>query len=98
MRRKDRKTGKLVIEWQQIMWFANLQQAAHGLAELCLRTSDTQTVVDALSEVKRVVATLCNALQPYFDVRIRDGPKESPDLEEAKPGEKNTKDFKRAAV
>lgn len=98
IRRKHRKTGELVTEWKSIMWLASLQQAVRELAELRLRTSDAETVADALAEVQRVVATLCSALQSQFAVRIRAGPKESPVLDEAKPGEKNTKDSKRAAV
>ncbi len=97
-KRRHRKTHTVVTDWQSIMWFANPQQAVQGLAELRLRTSNVQTVADALVEVKRVVATLCNALQPYFDVRIRAGPKESPDLEKTKPGEENTNDIKRTTV
>ena len=77
------------------MWFVNLQQAVQGLAELRLRTSRVQTVADALVEVERITAALCKALQPQFEVRIRNGPKENPILDETRSGEKNTQDSKR---
>ncbi len=69
--RKDRKTGKPTTEWKSILWYRSIEQTVNGLSRLMLRTSDVQTLVDALSEVDHIAATLGNALTPQFEVRVR---------------------------
>lgn len=68
-----KRKGRLVEEWQTILWFASIEQAVHGLANLRLRQSDAQTVAEALHEVNIITAELCGALQPHFEVKVREG-------------------------
>ena len=79
-KRKHRKTEANVEDWQSILWFATLNQALNGLAELEIRTSDARTLADALAEVKKLTATLSQALAPKFNLT----------LAEPLPAEKNT--------
>lgn len=52
------------------MWFVTIEQAIDGLAGLIIRTSDARTLADALAEVKKVTATLSQALAPKFKVTL----------------------------
>ncbi len=69
-RRKDRKTGKHIDDWSPIMWFAAPKQAVEALANLMLRTSDVQTLAEALAELEKVSATLSQALAPKFGLTL----------------------------
>ncbi len=69
-KRKDRKTGVYVEDWKSILWFASLDHALNALTELMLRTSEAKTLADALAEVKKVTATLSQALAPKFIVTL----------------------------
>ena len=69
-KRKHRKTGALVDDWESILWFPSLNQAVDGLADLMIRTSDAQTLTDALALVRQVTATLSQALAPKFKVTL----------------------------
>lgn len=71
IKRKDRKTGRPTTEWKPIRWYGSIEQTINSLARLMLRTSDAQTLKDALTEVDRIAATLGNALTPQFDVTLR---------------------------
>ncbi len=71
-KRKDRKTGVYVEDWKSILWFASLDHALNALTELMLRTSEAKTLADALAEVKKVTATLSQALTPKFIVTLAD--------------------------
>ncbi len=68
-----KRNGEEVEELEQFAWFATLTGAANGLADYALRTSDAQTVAEALEEVKRISAALCGALRPTFEVRLKEG-------------------------
>ena len=66
---RDRKrNGKEVVEWSAIQWYGTLQQAVQGLANRMLMTSDAKTLTGVLGEVEKLTATLCQALQPNFEV------------------------------
>ncbi len=69
-KRKDRKTGEHVDDWGPIHWYTTLDQAVNGLAALRIRTSDAQTLADALAEVKKLTATLSEALAPKFNLAL----------------------------
>ncbi len=71
-KRKHPKTGVHVDDWESILWFPSLNQAVDGLADLMIRTSDTQTLADALAEVRQVAASLSQALSPTFKVALAD--------------------------
>jgi len=59
------------ISWQSIAYFGSLQSAVNELAALRLRTSNAQTLADALAEVERVTTSLVHALSPEFDVMVK---------------------------
>jgi hypothetical protein len=67
--RKGRRTEELVDDWEPILWYPNLESAVNGLAELMLRTSDARTLEDALTEARRISATLSQALRPHIEAR-----------------------------
>ena len=71
IKRKDRNTGQPTREWKPIRWYGSIDQTVNGLAGLMLRTSDVETLKDAIAEVDRIAATLGNALTPQFDVTLR---------------------------
>ena len=66
--RKRKKNGKVVHEWQSFQWYTSFEQAVNGLGELMVRTSDAETLADALREVEKVYTTLSQALTPKFRV------------------------------
>ncbi len=63
-----KRNGEYIQEWKPIRWHRTIEQAVNGLAELMMMTSDAETLVDALAEVKNVSATLGHALQSHFEV------------------------------
>ena len=71
-KRKHRKTGVHKDDWESILWFPTLPQVVNGLAALKIRTSDTETLADALVDVEKIAATLCQALAPKFIVTLAD--------------------------
>lgn len=72
-----KRRGVRRTEWTPIRWYSTLAQAVEGYAEFRLRISDVQDVAEALGEVKRIAAELCEALQPIHHVvgelRVRVG-------------------------
>jgi hypothetical protein len=65
---RRKRNGELIHEWKSIKWYGTLQQAVQCLANLMIMSCDAQTLADALVEVENVAATLCQALQPRFEV------------------------------
>jgi hypothetical protein len=63
-KRPRKRKGVIRDEWTPIRWYSTLAQAAEGYAEFRLRTSDANNVVEALAEIKRIAAELCEALRP----------------------------------
>jgi len=70
-KRKHRRTHEAVEAWEDIRWYASIEAAVNGLAELLLRTSDAQTLAEVLAEAKNVAATLGQALRPHVEVVMR---------------------------
>lgn len=67
-KRNDRRAGTHVAGWDSILWCTTLEEAINSLADLKIRTSDAQTLAEALAEVEKVTATVCQALAPQFKV------------------------------
>ncbi len=68
-RRKHRRTGQPIEDWETLSYHPNLEGAVNSLAEYCLRVSGVQSVEQALAEVARVSAALTTALRPRYTVR-----------------------------
>lgn len=51
-------------EWHPKKWFGTYQGALRELGDLMVRTSDAQTLAEALEEVKKVSTILSQALTP----------------------------------
>lgn len=66
--RARRMNGETVTVWESFKWYGSIQQAVNALGELMVRTSEAQTVADALAEVQNVTTTLTRALSPAFRV------------------------------
>jgi len=58
------KKGKRV--WQATKWYSSLEEATKNLVDLMVRTSDAQTLTDALVEVEIAVDKLCQALTTHI--------------------------------
>lgn len=54
--------------WRPIKYYSTLSEAVTGLAHLKLRTSDAQTLADALAEVERISHRISRALEPQYIV------------------------------
>jgi len=56
------------ITWESINWFKSIEHAVNHLGEMMVRTSDTQTLGEALAEIERVTTLLTHALSTKFEV------------------------------
>ena len=54
--------------WQPKYYFGTFKSALNELGELMVRTSDAQTLVDALIDVEKVTTTLSQALTPHSEL------------------------------
>jgi len=63
-KRSRKRKGEIREEWTPIRWYSTLGQAVESYAEFRLRTSEARNVVEALAEIKRITAELCEALRP----------------------------------
>jgi len=70
-KRKGRTSGRVETEWRSIHWYINVENAVNGLADLMLRTSEAESIAEALGAAKDVAATLGKALQPQFEVKAK---------------------------
>ncbi len=59
-------------EWRPVLFYSDIGKAVSGLANLMLRTSDAQTLADALAEVENISRQLTRALAPEFEVKQRE--------------------------
>ena len=69
---KAEKTKKRPDGLKPIQYYHKLENLIQNLAEMMLRTSDAQGVLEVLEENKRILHTLAGALSPHFDVEIRE--------------------------
>lgn len=63
-RRKQRKEGET---WESFKFYTTLDDAVQGLAQLMIRTSDAQTLADALLEAESIATRLSLALSPTVE-------------------------------
>ena len=56
------------ITWESVSWFTSLESTVNHLGNLMVRTSDAQTLADALKEIEKVTTLLTHALSPKFKV------------------------------
>jgi hypothetical protein len=66
---RGKRRQSLAERWEPISWHPTLDSAVNALSHLMLRTSEAQTLADAVIEVDRITAKLCHALSPTFEVR-----------------------------
>ena len=62
-----RRKGK--ASWESFRWYATAEQTVNGLAELMVRLSKAETLVEAIDEVNRICTELSTALTPKFEVK-----------------------------
>lgn len=62
----DKRSGKIV--WDAIGFFATLGGAVHYLHDLRVRTSDAESLAEALDVSRRVLQEIAGALQPGYRV------------------------------
>ena len=65
VQRKRTRAGQ--EDWQSQTYHSTFESAARELWELMVRTSDAQTLVDALADVERITTTLSQALTPQSE-------------------------------
>ena len=56
------------ITWESVSWFNSLESTVNHLGDLMVRTSDAQTLADALIAVEKIATKLSHALSPTFKV------------------------------
>ena len=66
---RPKKSGD---EWRPMLFYSDIGKAVSGLAHLMLRTSDAQTLADALAEVENISHQLTRALAPQYEVRRKE--------------------------
>ena len=60
------KQGK--ITWESVSWFTSLESTVNHLGNLMVRTSDAQTLGDALIAVDKIATKLSQALTTKIEV------------------------------
>jgi len=56
------------ITWESVSWFTSLESTVNHLGDHMVRTSDAQTLGEALIAVEKVTTLLTHALSPKFEV------------------------------
>ena len=64
---QESRTRNGAIEWQSKYYFGTIHSVVKELGELMVRTSDAQTLVDALADVEKVTTILSHALTPHSE-------------------------------
>jgi len=54
--------------WESINWFKSFKHAVNHLGEMMVRTSNAQTLGEALVEIEKVTTKLSHALSTKFEV------------------------------
>lgn len=52
--------------WMSIKWYTSLEGAINGLAQMLIRSSEAESLLDALEDVKSVTAQLSLAFAPMY--------------------------------
>jgi len=66
-------TEKREEGFQSVGYYSSLQGAVQGLSERMLRESDAHGVIEVYAAMKRITATLTDALTPQFEVKVKQG-------------------------
>jgi len=56
------------ITWESVSWFTSLESTVNHLGQLMVRTSDAQTLGDALIAVDKIATKLSQALTTKIEV------------------------------
>jgi len=56
------------ITWESVSWFTSFEHTVNHLGQLMVRTSDAQTLADALIVVEEIATKLTQALTTKFEV------------------------------
>jgi len=56
------------ITWESISWFTSIEHTVNHLVQMMVRTSDAQTLAEALKEIEKIATKLTHALSPKFEV------------------------------
>ena len=64
-------TVKKPDNWKSIKYFHDPTSAVTELAQMMIRSSDAETLVDALEDARNITTHVVNALTPNFDVKYR---------------------------
>jgi len=56
------------ITWESVSWFNSLESTVNHLGNLMVRTSDAETLSDALIVVEEIATKLSQALTTKFEV------------------------------
>jgi len=56
------------ITWESVSWFNSLESTVNHLGNLMVRTSDTETLREALIVVEQIATKLSQALTTKFEV------------------------------
>ena len=76
---QELRTRNGANEWRSKSYFGTIESAVKELGELMVRTSDAQTLVDALADVEKVTTTLSQALTPHSELILEAMAKELDD-------------------
>ena len=76
---QELRTRSGANEWRSKSYFGTIESAVKELGELMVRTSDAQTLVDALADVEKVTTTLSQALTPHSELILEAMAKELDD-------------------
>ena len=69
--RKDRKTKLPSEDWVFFRNYTSLESALNDVASVGVRTSNHKDVLDAISEVEIMMASLCSSLTPNVTPHIK---------------------------
>jgi len=72
---KNSKTGELEEKWDSLSYHSTINQAINHHAGVLIRTSEAESVGEAMEAIESVVAGLTQALSPVFDVNVHRGDK-----------------------
>ena len=56
------------ITWESVSWFTSLEHTVNHLGDLMVRTSNAQTLADALIAVEKIATKLSQALTTKIEV------------------------------
>ena len=64
---KKKRTRRNKEDWQSQTYHSTFESAVRELGERMVRTSDAQTLVDALADLEKITTTLSQALTPQSE-------------------------------